>query len=89
MKYKIEYKSSVRKDLKNVDISKVRYVLNEIEKLSTKLSISQSIKKLQGFENYYRLKLKHDLRVIFTKNDETLIILVIKISHRREIYKKI
>lgn len=43
------------------------------------------VKKLKG-NGYYRLRLGN-VRVIFTKNDEELIILVIDIGNRGQIYE--
>jgi len=42
------------------------------------------VKKLKGYE-YYRLRVG-DFRVIFTKNDKELVILVIDIGNRGQIY---
>ncbi|WP_399168192.1 type II toxin-antitoxin system RelE/ParE family toxin [Tepidibacillus sp. HK-1] len=43
------------------------------------------VKKLKGNE-YYRLRIG-DIRVIFTKNDKELIILVIDIGNRGQVYE--
>ncbi len=87
--YKIEYEKSIKKDIKKLDKSKLIYLKSEIEKLSQELEKNPNVKKLQGNNPYYRLRLNYDYRVIFTKNDDILTILIIKIGHRREIYKKI
>ncbi|WP_340162580.1 type II toxin-antitoxin system RelE family toxin [Thermoclostridium caenicola] len=42
------------------------------------------VKKLKGYA-YYRLRVG-DFRVIFTKNDKELVILVIDIGNRGQIY---
>lgn len=87
--YKIEYEKSIKRDLKKLDKSKLIYIKNEIENLALDIDKNPNIKKLQGNNPYYRLRLNFDYRVIFTKNDDVLRILIIKIGHRREIYKKI
>ena len=87
--YKIEYEKRIKKDLKKLDKSKLIYIKNEIEKLALAPDEHPNVKKLQGNNPYYRLRLNFDYRVIFTKDDNILTILVIKIGHRREIYKKI
>lgn len=87
--YKIEYEKRIKKDLKKLDKSKLLYIKNEIEKLALNLNENPNVKKLQGNNPYYRLKLNFAYRIIFTKNDSVLTILIIKIGHRREIYKKI
>lgn len=87
--YKLEYDKRVKKDLKKLDKSKLIYIKNEIESLASNPENNPNVKKLQGNNPYYRLRLNFDYRVIFKKNDEILTILVIKIGHRKEIYKKI
>lgn len=87
--YKIEYEKRVKKDLKKLDKSKLLYIKKELENLVLNPDENPNIKKLQGNNPYYRLRLNFDLRVIFIKNDGILTILVVKIGHRREIYKKI
>lgn len=87
--YKIEYEKRIKKDLKRLDKSKLIYIKNEIEKLALNPDVNPNVKKLQGNNPYYRLRLNFDYRVIFTKNDDILTLLVIKIGHRKEIYKKI
>lgn len=44
------------------------------------------VKKLKGAEDLYRIRVA-DYRIVYELKDERLIILVIKIGHRREIYR--
>ena len=46
------------------------------------------VKKLQGNTEDYRLRVG-DYRIIFSKDDEILIILIIEIAPRGEVYNKI
>lgn len=87
--YKIQYEKRIKKDLKKFDKSKLKYIKNEVEKLALNPDKHPNVKKLQGDNPYYRLRLNVDYRVIFTKHDDILTILIIKIGHRKEIYKKI
>ncbi|MEI8128114.1 MAG: type II toxin-antitoxin system RelE/ParE family toxin [bacterium] len=87
--YKIEYEKRIKKDLKKLDTPKLKYIKTEIEKLALNIDENPNVTKLQGNNPYYRLKLNFDYRVIFTKNDNILTILIIKIGHRREIYKRL
>lgn len=45
-------------------------------------------KKLQGLEHLYRLRIG-DYRVIYRVKDNKLLVLIISLGHRREIYKKV
>jgi mRNA interferase RelE/StbE len=86
--YRIEFKKSVKKDLKNISRYQVNFILEEIEALENGIDNNENIIKLKGNNPYYRLKLG-DYRIIFEKFDDKLVILVIKIGHRRDVYKRI
>lgn len=86
--YRIEYKKSVKKDLNGLDKPKIKNILREIETLKNGLDNRNDIKKLKGDNPYYRLR-PGDYRVIFEKKDDILVIIVIKIAHRSEVYKNI
>ncbi len=86
--YEIQFKKSVSKDLKNIDKSKIRLILKEIEKLKNGIENNEKIIKLEGNNPYFRLRVQ-DYRIIFEKQDDVLVILVIKIGHRKDIYKRI
>ena len=45
------------------------------------------IEKLKGEENVYRLRVG-DYRILYEIHDNQLLVLVIKIGHRREVYRK-
>ena len=45
------------------------------------------VKKLKGYENYYRLRVG-DIRIIFEKEDDKIKIIVIDIGNRGQIYNK-
>ncbi|MGM0466447.1 MAG: type II toxin-antitoxin system RelE family toxin [Acidobacteriota bacterium] len=48
--------------------------------------LKNNIKKLKGTkENYYRLRVGN-YRVIFKKEEERLIIIIVRIGHRKEVY---
>ena len=46
----------------------------------------QGVKKLAGEENLYRIR-EGDYRIVYTIQDKKLIILVVKIGDRKEIYR--
>jgi len=47
-----------------------------------------NVKKLAGYEDRYRLRVG-DYRVIYDVTDKQLVILVVGVGHRREIYRVI
>jgi mRNA interferase RelE/StbE len=42
--------------------------------------------KLQGAEGYFRIRVG-DYRVVYAIEDDVLIVLVVRIGHRREVYR--
>lgn len=46
----------------------------------------QDVKKLAGEEDLYRIR-EGDYRIIYAIRDKELIVLVVKIGHRKEIYR--
>lgn len=89
--YTLKYKPSVKKDLKKVDKSKIEEIRNEIGKLKHGIENNPEnidVIKMKGNNPFYRLKFDC-YRVIFTIDNEKIVITVIKVGHRKDIYKKL
>ncbi len=93
--YKLQFENRVKKDLKKlhkIDLLKIKKALDEFvsnfdENYEKTLIKSEKIKKLKGdFQGFYRLRLR-TFRVIYEKQDDRLVILVLRIAHRKEVYK--
>lgn len=81
MKYKIQFKSNVRKDLKKIDKKFLDKIFDSISKLENNLE--GDVKKLTNFIPEYRLRIG-DYRVLFEIENNHVIIC--KIVHRKEAY---
>ena len=79
----IEYSESARKFLLKCDKTLSIKILTKIEKLSTSPQQVQ-IKKLKTNENLFRIRVG-DYRIIFQNYLDA--ILIMKIGHRKDIYK--
>jgi mRNA interferase RelE/StbE len=81
---RIEYKASVAKDLRRLGRAEATRVLNWLEKsLSSETARAET---LSGeFAGLYKLRVG-DFRVIYARTDTGY--LVLRISHRREAYRK-
>lgn len=83
--YKIKIKPSAVKELNK--ISK-----KDLEKVSKKISALSSdprppgCEKLSGDEKY-RIR-QGNYRIVYSIEDDILIIVIVKVGHRRDIYKK-
>ncbi|MEO8210911.1 MAG: type II toxin-antitoxin system RelE/ParE family toxin [bacterium] len=82
MAYKIQYKSSVEKDLKRIAKSDVEKILDEIEKnLSNEASKFPMLKgKFKGLRKFR----VGNYRVIYSI--QKIDVVILKIGHRKEVY---
>lgn len=85
--YKIEWKASAKKELKRLPKPTVGKILVAIESLQLDLH-PQGSKKIIGSEHTYRLR-TGDYRILYSVYDDYLVIEIIRIGHRKDVYKKI
>ncbi|MFH1004664.1 MAG: type II toxin-antitoxin system RelE/ParE family toxin [Bacteroidota bacterium] len=86
MKYRILFKASARKELNNLPDRHIEAIDKKILLLMNNPR-SIGYKKLSGILNLYRVRVM-DYRIIYSIHDKILIIEVIKIAHRKDVYKK-
>jgi mRNA interferase RelE/StbE len=84
-KYKITFKKSVSKDLKFVPKSDVKKILLKVDSLAVNPRREGAV-KLSGQE-MYRIR-QGPYRIIYEIRDSELVIQVIKIGHRSDVYKR-
>jgi len=83
--YKIYFKKSVLKDIKNIPDKDLKRILKRIESLSDDPR-PPGHEKLSD-QDLYRIR-QGNYRIIYSIKDELLTVWVIKIGHRRDIYRK-
>ena len=86
MAYQVLIKGSARKELAALSLPLQKRIDTRIRSLSENPRPS-GVKKLAGDENLYRLRVGA-YRIIYQIQDKALLVLVIKLSHRREVYRK-
>ena len=82
--YKIFFKKSVWKDFQSIPDKDLKKILNRIESLSSNPRLPGS-QKLSGQERY-RLR-QGQYRIVFSIQDEELTVWVVKVGHRKGIYR--
>ncbi len=82
--YSLAFKKSVAKDLRNIPRKDVKQILKCIQRLRQDPRAEGCI-KLSGQERY-RVR-QGVYRIIYEIQDSRLIILVVKVAHRRVVYK--
>ena len=82
--YELLLRPSVEKDLKKIPAADLRRILVRIEALREDPRPPGSV-KLSG-EEYYRVR-QGDYRIVYEILDDKLIVTVVKVGHRRDIYR--
>ena len=85
--YSLKFLGKALEDLKKIDRAHQTIIKEKLQILIKNPQVlKNNIKKLKGAkENYYRLRVGN-YRVLFKKEEEQLIIIVIRIGHRKEVY---
>jgi len=83
--YKVAYLDSVEEDLKKLNKTTVRKILNRIETYLAQ-DPKELGKPLKGeFQGYWRYRWG-DYRVIYKISEREILILVLRISNRKDVY---
>ncbi|MCX4551476.1 type II toxin-antitoxin system RelE/ParE family toxin [Streptomyces sp. NBC_01267] len=89
MKYTFRFTERARRDLRGIDQPGAMRILAALTRLGDDpYRADADIKKLTDQHGIYRLRVG-DFRVAYTVDDGQLIILVIKIGNRRDIYRNL
>jgi mRNA interferase RelE/StbE len=82
--YKVYFKISVEKDLKQIPQKEIKKIFRRIELLTTDPR-SRGCEKLTGQERY-RVR-QGQYRILYSIQDNDQAIWVVKISHRKDVYR--
>ena len=85
--YKIEWKQSAKKELRKLGKTVIPGIVNAVECLASEARPTGS-RKLQGSEHLYRVRVG-DYRIVYSIENKVLLIEVIRVGHRKDIYKKL
>ena len=84
MIYRIEVTPRAAKDLNALAVRERQRVADQIDALRTDPR-PQGCRKLKGREDFYRIRVG-DHRVVYRVEDEVLLILIVRVGDRKEIY---
>ena len=87
MRYRIEYTAAARKQLKKLPGNVLPRIIHSIELLPVNPR-PEGIKKLSGYKEYYRIRVG-DYRVVYSIQDDILMMLIIKIAPRKHVYQNL
>jgi mRNA interferase RelE/StbE len=83
--HRIEFRPAALRDLKNLP----RDVLDRVSRKISALADNPRplrVEKLSGEEDFYRIRVG-DYRILYRVQDRVLLMITIKVRHRREVYR--
>lgn len=87
MAYTVEFRPAVLKSLKKIPRRDLVRIKKKIEELGENLPNPHTT-KVKGDNSFHKVR-SGDYRIIYEIHDDRLVILVVKIGHRKDIYKKL
>ncbi|MBU1168188.1 MAG: type II toxin-antitoxin system RelE/ParE family toxin [Proteobacteria bacterium] len=87
MKYRIEVKRSAAKALKKIPKPEQNRIRQRIDSLAEQLP-SVDTTKMKGDNPFHKIRVG-DYRIVYEIQNEVLVILIIKIGHRKDIYRNL
>ena len=84
--YTIEFDRRVKKDFKSIPAKDIERIKFAIQNLGNNPRPDGCTKLKGDKRDYYRIRVRN-YRVIYSIEDEILLVLVVRVGHRREIYK--
>lgn len=86
MAYTVELSNRAKRDLAALSPQVQTRIVKALRKLEANPRPA-GIEKLKGEDNAYRLRVG-DYRVLYEVHDKILLVLVVRVGHRREVYRK-
>ena len=87
MAYTVEFRPSVWKNVKNVPKKDLVKIKSKIEEISSNLP-DPTTTKMSGNNDFHKVRCGN-YRIIYEIHETRLVILVIKIGHRKEVYRNL
>ena len=84
--YSIEWKGSAKKELRKIDKKEILKIIEAVEKLASDPHPANH-KKLLGTEHNFRIRVGN-YRVVYFLEDDKLLIEIIRVRHRKDVYTK-
>lgn len=86
MTYQVELAPAAQRQIKKLPTDVSRRIIQRLEELKLEPRPAKAL-KLEGEKDLYRVRVG-DYRVVYQVRDDVLLILVVKVKHRRDVYKK-
>ena len=87
MKCRIEFKKSAAKALRKIPKSDQKRIADKIDSLSENLP-DPATAKMKGDNPFHRIR-AGDYRIVYEIQGDILLIVILKIGHRKEVYRRL
>jgi mRNA interferase RelE/StbE len=84
--YEVLIKPAVLRQTKKLELP-IQIAVEEAIELLADDPRPEGCTKLKGAENLYRIRVAKNYRIIYEIQDKKLIVIVVKVGHRREVYR--
>lgn len=87
MKYSVEFRPGVLKSMKHFPKRELLRIKKKIDELSDNFP-DPATTKLKGDNDFHKVR-TGDYRIVYEIHGDRLVILVVKIGHRKDVYKNL
>jgi len=87
LKYRIDFKRSAAKALRKIPMSDQKRIADKIDSLSENLP-DPATTKMKGDNPFHRIRVG-DYRIIYEIHGDILLIVILKIGRRKEVYRRL
>jgi len=87
MTYSVEFRPAVLKSIKRLPLKDLRRIKKRIDELTVNLP-NPATTKMRGNNPFHKIR-SGDYRIIYEIHDDRLVILIVKVGHRKEVYKRL
>ncbi|HEX7173713.1 MAG TPA: type II toxin-antitoxin system RelE/ParE family toxin [Pyrinomonadaceae bacterium] len=84
--FRVEWKRSAIKELRNLPRNVVARIMRAVEQLPAN-PFPPGVRKLAGSDHTYRIR-EGDYRIIYSVVSMTLLIEIVKVGHRKDVYDR-
>ena len=87
MRYSVEFRPAVLKNMKLIPKKDLRRIKNKIDGLAENLP-DPTTTKMKGNNPFHRVR-TGNYRIVYQIIEDRLVILVVKVGHRKDVYKRL
>ncbi|MBW2265576.1 MAG: type II toxin-antitoxin system RelE/ParE family toxin [Deltaproteobacteria bacterium] len=87
MRYSVEFRPAVLKSMKRLAKKALRRIRKKIDDLAKNLP-DPATTKMKGNNTFHKIR-AGDYRIVYEIHEDRLVILVVKVGHRKDVYKRL